>query len=646
MAKRNIYLKTVSIEEAIEAVKSKIDRDKVLKKEIIPTHDSLGRITASAVYAKYSCPTFHSAAMDGVAVVAEKTFKAREGKPVFLKKGKDFLPVNTGEPIPSGFNAVIMIEDIVEVDEDTISIEKPAFPWQHIRRIGEDVVATELILPQNHKISPYDIGALLEGGIFEIEVWEKPVVYIIPTGDEVLDFEKKPYPKPGQVIESNSQVLKSLAKLWGCEVKRVPPVPDDKDKLRQALKLAIDSGAHIIVIGAGSSAGTKDFTKSIIEEFGEVLVHGVSMMPGKPSILGVAENKILVGAPGYPVSAVICFEQLLKPLISWICHIPTPKRYTLSIYLTKSIPSKLGQDEFLRVNIGKVGNRWIGTPLPRGAGMITTLTKAQGIVKIPASSEGHPKEKPIEAELIVPLEDLENVITCIGSHDNTLDLLANELMGLETPYILASTHVGSIGGILAIKEKTALIAGSHLFDPETEDFNFPFIKKYAPEEKIVVVNLAIRQQGLIIAKGNPKNIRSIRDLTREDIRFINRQKGAGTRILLDYLLKKENISPKDIAGYDHEEYTHMAVAVNVLTNIADCGMGIYAAAKALDLDFIPIVKERYDLLISEEFFDDPRIKAILTILQKEEFKKKIESLGGYETHLTGKIMEPNMGLGE
>ena len=646
MTKRNIYLKTLFIEEAVNLVKSKIDRENFLKKEVIPTHLSLGRITSSPIYAKYSCPTFHSSAMDGVAVVAEKTFKAREGNPVFLKKGKDFIYVNTGDPLPSGFDAVIMIEDVNQIDEETISIEKPAFPWQHVRRIGEDVVATELILPQNHKITPYDIGALLEGGIFEVEVWERPLIYIIPTGDEVLDFEKRPFPKPGQVIESNSQVLSALAKLWGCEVKRVPPVPDDEEKLTCALKKAIESKAHIIVMGAGSSAGTKDYTRSVMEKFGEILVHGVSMMPGKPSILGVAKNKILVGAPGYPVSAVMCFEQLLKPIIFWVCRLPVPKRPKVKVFLTKSVPSKLGQDEFLRISIGKVKDKWIGTPLPRGAGMITTLTKAQGIVKIPASSEGYSQDLPVEAELIVPVEELERVITCIGSHDNTLDLLANELMGLETPYVLASTHVGSIGGMLALKNETALMAGSHLFDPETEDFNFPFLKKYVPDKKIVVVNLAIRQQGLIISKGNPKNIRSIKDLAREDIRFINRQRGAGTRILLDYLLKKEKIDPKKIKGYDQEEYTHMAVAVNVLTGIADCGMGIYAAAKALGLDFIPVAKERYDLLIPEEFMEDPRIKAVLDLLNKEEFKKKIEALGGYETYLTGKIMQPNIGLGK
>ncbi len=644
--KRNVYLKTIPIEEAIGLVKQKLDRSKVLKKETIPTHMALGRITASPIYAKYSCPTFHSSAMDGVAVKAEKTFTAREGNPVFLKKGIDFIPVNTGEPLPSGFDAVIMIEEVQEVDQNTISIEKPAFPWQHVRRIGEDVVATELILPQNHKISPYDIGALLEGGIFELEVWEKPIVYIIPTGDEVLDFEDRPFPKPGQVIESNSQVLGSLARLWGCEVKRVPPVPDDEHKLTEALRDALASDAHIVVVGAGSSAGTKDFTKSVMEKLGEVLVHGVSMMPGKPSILGVSGSKILVGAPGYPVSAVICFEQLLKPLISWICHIPIPKRYKLPIYLTRSVPSKLGQDEFLRVSIGKVGDKWIGTPLPRGAGMITTLTKAQGIVKIPYNSEGHPKDKMIEAELLVPFEDLESVITCIGSHDNTLDLLANELMGLETPFILASTHVGSIGGILALRDGMALMAGAHLFDPESEDFNFVFLKKYAPDIEVAVINLAVRQQGLIISKGNPKNITSIKDLTRKDVRFINRQKGAGTRILLDYLLKKENIDARDIEGYDHEEYTHMAVAVNVLTHTADCGMGIYAAAKSLDLDFIPIIKERYDLLIPKRFLDDPRIGSVLELLKSEDFKKKIEALGGYETYLTGMEMKPGVGLGK
>jgi putative molybdopterin biosynthesis protein len=471
-------------------------------------------------------------------------------------------------------------------------------------------------------------------------------MHIIPTGDEVLDFTARPAPKPGQVIESNSQVLGLLARSWGCDVTRVPPVPDEEQALSRAVQEALEAGKQIIVIGAGSSAGSKDYTRRIMESLGQVVVHGIAAMPGKPSLLGVSGNTLLVGAPGYPVSSVICFEQLVKPFIAWLSHVKPASRPVIPVSLTRSVPSRLGQDEFLRLSIGRVGDNWVGTPLPRGAGMITSLTKAQGMAKIPRSSEGHQADQPLNAECLVSLQELEQTLVCVGSHDNTLDLLANELMDQEEPITLASTHVGSLGGLQALKRGTAHLGGAHLYDPKTQDYNFPFLARYLPETDVQVVNLAIRHQGLIVPKGNPKGITGIQDLPGSDLVFINRQRGAGTRILFDDHLQKANISADQIHGYDHEEFTHMAVAVNVLSGTADCGMGIYAAARALDLDFVPLARERYDLIIPTSHLDDVKVQAVLNLLTTAEFQDKIKELGGYETGLTGQVMRPGLGLGE
>jgi putative molybdopterin biosynthesis protein len=642
---RNIYLHTVPIEQAVEEIKNRIDRNALVGTEIVPTYEAAGRITARAVYAKCSSPTYHSAAMDGIAVNAESTFAAREGQPVSLRLGDEYQPVNTGEPMPAFADAVIMIEHVHQADDQTVHIEAPAHPWQHVRRIGEDIVATELILPQNRILSPYDIGALLSGGIFELEVREKPKMHIIPTGDEVLDFTSRPNPEPGQVIESNSQVLGLMAQSWGCEVTRIQPVPDNEQALTRAVQEAIDSGKHIVVIGAGSSAGSKDYTRKAMDNVGEVIIHGIAAMPGKPSLLGISGNMLLVGAPGYPVSSVICFDQLIKPLIAWLGHVRPITRLTIPVSLTRSVPSKLGQDEFLRLSIGRVGEHWVGTPLPRGAGMITTLTKAQGIAKIPRSSEGHPADKPLTTECLVSRQELEQTLVCVGSHDNTLDLLANELMDQEEPITLASTHVGSLGGLQAIKRGTTHLGGAHLYDPQTKDYNFPFLDKYLPDVDVQVINLAIRHQGLIVPKGNPKKIKRIMDLADSGLIFINRQRAAGTRILFDDHLQQAGISPNQIIGYDQEEFTHMAVAVNVLSGTADCGMGIYAAAKALDLDFVPLARERYDLIIPLAHLEDKKVQAVVSLLNTAAFQEKIEELGGYETTLSGQVMGPGMGLG-
>lgn len=644
--KRNIYLDIIPLSEAFEKVRAVLDREALIGSEVVPTHEAAGRVTAKAIYADLSSPTYHSAAMDGIAVCAEDTFPAREDEPLTLAKDA-FVPVNTGNPLPEGCDAVIMIENVV-MDGDAARIEAPAFPWQHVRRIGEDIVATELLIPQNHELTAYDIGALLSAGIWEVPVHERVKMHVIPTGDEVLDFLDRPKPKAGQVVESNSQVFAALAASWGIDVRRNAPVPDKPGALVKAVEDALATDAHVVVIGAGSSAGAKDFTRSVMESVGEVLVHGVKAMPGKPSLLGVANKeyggKLLVGAPGYPVSAVVCMEELFAPLAAWMGRKLLPVRPSVEVELTRSVPSKLGMEEFLRVSIGRVGDKHMATPLSRGAGMITTMTRAQGICRIPANSEGVSQGGTMRADLLVPKAALERTLVAVGSHDNTMDLLANALMGLESPIHLASTHVGSMGGLMAVKNGSCHMAGTHLFDPATNDYNFPFIEKYLPDEDVVLVNLAVRHQGLIVGAGNPKGISGIKDLTRADVVFINRQRGAGTRILLDWHLKGAGITASDVQGYDKEEFTHMAVAVNVLTSAVDCGLGIMAAARALKLDFVPLARERYDLLIPRRHLEDPRVQAVLDLIRTDDFRESIEALGGYETQLTGQVMVPGTPL--
>ncbi len=641
--RRNVYLEMVSVEEALAAALAALDRDRLVRPEAVPAQEAAGRVTSAPVFARYSSPTFHSAAMDGYAVQSAATFTAREGRPVRLAKGAQAVAVNTGHPLPQGMDAVVMIEHVLEEDAAGISLERPAFPWQHVRRIGEDLVATELVLPQNHPITPYDVGALLSAGIWEVRCWERVRVTVIPTGDEVLDYTRRPEPGPGQVVESNSSVLCSLARTWGCAATRVPPVPDDPEALARAVEAALESDAHLVVVGAGSSAGSKDFTRATFEKFGPVLVHGLTVMPGKPTLIGAARGKLLVGAPGYPVSAVVCAEEILAPVCAWLTRVPRPERREVDAVLTRAVPSKPGMTELVRLAVGRVGDRNVGTPLARGAGLISTLTKAQAVAAIPAASEGAPAGGAVRARLLVPEEELSRTLVVVGSHDNTLDLLANELMGLEQPIRLASTHVGSMGGLAALRDGLAPLAGCHLFDPASKDFNFPFIARHLPDVRVKVVNLAIRHQGLMVAPGNPKNIRSVADLAREDVAFVNRQRGAGTRILLDWHLSQAGVAPGAVRGYAKEEYTHMAVAVNVLTGAADAGLGIFAAARALGLDFVPLARERYDLLLAEDLLDR-RTEAVLGLLSDPVFQAKVAGLGGYETTLTGREMVPGQGL--
>ena len=642
--KRNIYLRTVPIAEALSKLMGMLDRKALVGVERVPVEDALGRITARPVMARLSSPTFHCAAMDGIAVRAADTFAAREGSPVSLPPDTGFGMVNTGQPLPPGCDAVVMIEHVSFDKDGNAVLEIPVAPWTHVRRIGEDIVATELVLPRRRKITAYDMGAILSCGVWEVDVYERVRLAVIPTGDEVMDYTTRPIPGPGQVVESNSVMLCALAKGWGIDARRRPPVPDNMEALSRAVEESLNSPAHIVAILAGSSAGSKDYTRAIMERFGEVAVHGIQAMPGKPSLLGVAQGKLLVGAPGYPVSAVVCFEELLAPLAAWLGRSDAPRRQTARVRLAKDMPSRPGLTEFLRLSVGRVGDSLSALPLSRGAGLISSLTKAQAVARIAPDKEGLARGEEITAELLVSPEELERTLVVVGSHDIILDLLADELMRLDSPLRLASSHVGSLGGLAALKNGAALIAGTHLLDTETGDFNFSFLAKHLPGMPVAVINLAIRRQGLIVAQGNPKSIQDVSSLSRQDVTFVNRQRGAGTRILLDYHLKQAGIDPSQVRGYAQEEMTHMGVAANVKGGGADCGLGVFAAAKALGLDFVPLARERYDLVLLESSIQEPRVVALLQVVESEAFKRKVEALGGYETPWTGQRMLPGQGL--
>ena len=637
---RNIYLKMKTLKEAREILFDLFSSDKILPSESVNVHDSAGRVLAEPVTAKVSSPHFHSCAMDGIAVKAENTFEANELSPMKLTAGENAFFVNTGNALPENTNAVIMIEHINIIDENSLEIEAPAYPWQNVRKMGEDIVATELLFPRNHVITPYCLGALLSGGIFSVPVKKKPKVLIIPTGSELVECSNTSIEdvKPGQALETNSFVLGKLIESYGGSFIRNDIIKDDMEKIKAAVYNAVNSDFDIVLIIGGSSAGSEDYAKSIINDLGEVHVHGVTIMPGKPVIIGSVNNKPVFGMPGYQVSSIVAFEQFVKPLIYRMFEQPDNERKKVKVELTRKIASKLGVEEFLRVKLGVVGDRIVATPLPRGAGCITTLTKADGIIRIPNHIEGLNNYENVDAELLHPMSYIKNTIVAVGSHDNSLDTLADQIRSKHRNITLSSSNVGSMGGLMAIKKGVCHIAGSHLLNAKDGSYNISYIKKYLPDISIRLVNLVFRDQGLIIPHGNPKNIKGIEDIVRDDIVFINRQAGSGTRILLDYRLGQLGIEPRTIRGYENEEYTHMSVAVAVLSGAAYVGLGIYAAAKALNLDFIPVVTEQYDLVIPKEHFESKNIRILLETINATKFKKRVEALGGYHTERTGEIV--------
>ena len=595
--------------------------------EEIPVLDAVGRITWEAVFAKFCDPVYNASAMDGIAVVAEHTFSATDTEPLTLKPEQDFIYVNTGNEIRHPFNAVIMIEQVLKNEDGTVSIIAPAYPWEHVRTVGESIVSGDLILPSRHKIRPIDLGALLAGGITTIKVYRKPKVGIIPTGSELIEDPDRL--EPGRLMESNSRVFAALTEEYGGEPNRYAIVRDNPDLLRQSIVRAVEEN-DMVIVNAGSSAGSKDYTVHIIEELGQVVHHGIAIKPGKPTILGVVQGKPVIGIPGYPVSAYLVFDLFMRPLIYRVTGQGRQSEYYVEATLPKRLVSSFKNAELLRVAVCYVNDRLVTTPLERGAAAVMSMVKADGIVKVERLCEGLEAGASVEVRLLRPLSEIKKTLVITGSHDMMIDVLADQMP-------VSSAHVGSLSGIMALRRKECHMAPIHLLDEETGVYNEAYVRQYFAGRRMALISGVGRIQGFMVPKGNPKQITGIENLRERKLSFANRQRGAGTRILFDYTLKQNGIASEEINGYEKEYATHMAVAISVKSGVADTGLGVYSAAKAMDLDFVPLANEQYDFLIPAEYLEDERVQQFIGILSSDEFKQRLTDLGGYDVSHTGEV---------
>ncbi|MFN2341559.1 MAG: molybdopterin biosynthesis protein [Halanaerobium sp.] len=628
------YLDKISLADALNKLKNNF-KDFKIESEIIKTSEAEGRITVKGVKAKRSAPDYYASAMDGIAVKAQTTAGASERAPVDLEIGKDAYPVDTGDPIPEQFNAVIKIEEVNQIDDETYSIEKGVPPWNHIRSIGESAVKGNLLVTASHQLKDYDLGALLEAGITEVEVYKKPLVTIIPTGDELITAEETP--KKGELVEFNSQMVRAALKKWGAEVKITEIIPDQRKLIAERFKKALKESQMVIIL-SGSSAGRGDYTIDILKDRGNILFHGVNIMPGKPLIAAEIEEKPVFGLPGYPLSAWLDNQLFIRELVYQLQGVQAPEFNQIEAELKRKVPSDIGLEEFLRVNLTvNSDNQYTAVPLKRGSSAMESIVKADGIMRIAENKEGlHPGDR-APVILLNERNKIKNNLLLIGSHDLSLDLIRNQLRQKNYNFDLKLQTVGSMAGLTALRRGESQIAGAHLLDPETGEYNTAHLKRFFKGEKLVVLNLVQREQGLYLKKGNPKNIKEINDLIKEDINYINRQRGAGTRVLFDYLLAQNNIAPAQIAGYEKEEFTHIAAAAAVGRGSADAALGIRAAAEVMEVDFMPLAEEKYELIFKEEILADSRIQNLIELLNQEEIKNKIEKLGGYQCRNTGKI---------
>lgn len=639
MSRRIVYLDSVPADEARERLFAALaEAGWGPKEEMVPVDQALGRIVARPVAARISAPHYHASAVDGVAVKARETFGAMETSPITLSFGTQAHWVDTGDPLPAGCDAVIMVEDVNLLDDGVqkgarCEILAPSAPWQHVRPIGEDVVATEILIPERQVLRPQDLGALLASGVLEVPVIKQPVVTFIPTGTELV--QPKADPQTGEIIEFNSRVILGRVTEWGGTPVRHEIVVDNYDQIKQAVLEAVRS-SDIVIVNAGSSAGSEDFTVHVLGELGKVIAHGVAIKPGKPVMMGIIEGKPFIGLPGYPVSTWLTADLFVKPLVYKAQGLPVPQRERVTATLARRLTSPMGVEDYVRVKLGRVGEKLIATPMGRGAGVISSLVRADGLLVVPAGREGIGEGSDVEVELLRPLAEIQDTVVVIGSHDTALDLMASFLRRDGSSHYLSSAHVGSLGGLMALKRGEAHMAGVHLLDEATGDYNTAYLRRYLGRPALLVL-LARREQGFLVPKGNPKGITSFADLAREDVTYVNRQRGAGTRLLLDYHLKQAGISPSQVQGYTREEFTHLNVAATVKSGAADTGLGIYSAAKALDLDFIPITWEEYELCIPMELEQHPGIQAVLRLINQPAFQQAMSDMGGYDVSEAGRI---------
>jgi putative molybdopterin biosynthesis protein len=598
----------------------------------LPLSEAVGFVLAEPVWATRSSPPFDAAAMDGIAVRAADTLGAGETAPLRLA-AEAYEVVDTGDPMPRDRDAVVMRENVAEVEEGAVELRAAAAPWQHVRSIGEDVSAGELLLPTGHRLRPVDVAAAGAAGTTEVIVRRRPLVTVIPTGDEIRPLGAEL--RPGDLPDTNSLMLAAQAEEAGCEALRLAVVPDDPRQIATALREAAPASDLVILI-AGSSAGRDDYTAAVVAEEGALAVHGVAVRPGHPVVLGAAHETPVMGAPGYPVSAALTFDIFARPLLAALEGAPAPGWPLARARLTRKLASPMGMDDWIRVRLGRVGGELVTTPLPRGAGVLTSLVRADALLVVPAALEGHHAGDEVEVRLLRALEEIERTIVATGSHDLILDLAASALRARDNRVTLASSNVGSLGGLTALRDGLCHLAGSHLLDPASGEYTLPYLERLLPGRDLAVVRLAHREQGLIVAAGNPLGLTGIEDLAGGGVRYVNRQRGAGTRVLLDHELARRSLDSAGVLGYEREEPTHLAVAAAVAADRADAGLGVLAAARAFDLGFVPVAREPYDLVLERELVESELLAPLWSLLESADFRSQVDALGGYDTAEMGR----------
>lgn len=662
MSERKIFKKLVGVEEAWESF-YKHYKPGPLGVEDVSIEKAYGRILAEDVTSPIDVPGFDRALMDGFAVIAQDTFGAEEDTPIKLRyvgkveagdkpevevQSGTALEIATGAPMPKGSNAVVMVE-YTQRDGDSIQVFRAVAPNENVMAAGTDIMVGELIQRRGDRLTSRELGVLAAIGLKFVRVYRRPRVAILSTGNEiVLPGEPLRY---GKIYDVNSNAIIGALTEIECEPIFLGIVTDNLDDMRGKLKKAFDSADAVITSGS-TSAGVGDLLYRVINDLGEpgLIVHGLSVKPGKPTIMAVVDGKPLFGLPGYPTSALMIYQSVVQPILAKMAGLATTRaglkvrgRVAFRIFSAK------GRREFLPVHlVADEAGGYMVYPTMGGSGAITSLAMADGFVDIPENMDFLDEGDEVAVELFSSeLKPADLVI--IGSHCSGIDVLLSQLHSSHPGLTAKVINVGSVGGLQAVKRGEADLAGIHLLDEGSGEYNVPFLAEYGLLESASLVRGYKREQGFIVARGNPKKIQGFKDLLRKDVTFMNRNLGSGTRILIDINLRKladESKVPfqalaSRVQGYHVEAKTHSAAASAVANDRADMSVGIRSVASMYGLDFLPIADESYDFLIPKKRLKKPSVQSFLETLRSEAFHDALQKSapGLIPTDATGEALD-------
>ncbi|SMO94413.1 putative molybdopterin biosynthesis protein [Melghirimyces algeriensis] len=616
---RNTRLDSIPRDEALHQLLTAVDFHP--EKEEVSVSNACGRVTSHPVIAERSMPPHASAAMDGIAVQAEMLQGASLEKPVLLREGRDFIYINTGDLLPSAFDSVVMIEKVKVVDKDRVQVDEPVNPWKHVRQPGEDVAEGEVILSARHTIRPVDQGVLLAAGVEQVSVLRRPRVGILPTGSEMvppgLPLER------GQLREFNGTVFKSLLEECGAEPDYRGVVPDRKEILSQEISRAVDM-CDMVVVNAGSSAGSRDFTPKVLQDLGDVLLHGVATRPGKPVVIAVVKGKPVLGLPGYPVSAYLSFDWFVRPLIQKWYGLGRDSVHVVSARLNQDVQGKMGAEDFIRMQTAYVNGEYVASPLPGGAGVTMSVVRAASWLRIPQDVQRYHAGERVTLELVKPLEAIRKTLLLAGCDDPLLDWLGAEASTCCPGWSIQREVMEEEEGWKRLRN-----GGCHAL---------VVYRRAGTPDGFVRICIAERDMGWITGSTVSKPVTCAADLLRPGLRFINLPPGSGIRERIKRMLEaKQNVGSVP-NGWERVETSHWKAAASLSEGTADVMVGPYSVAKHYGLIWRPAWVEPLDLIVPVTVWEETAGNTLKKILLSQAFRSAAQRLGGYNLSQMGQLV--------